>query len=54
MGSTGWYLQCVTGEVWLFVSPHALGGNHQHHDSEDEQHREPDFAQAGGVTIDAS
>lgn len=52
MGSTGPYLQRVTGEVGLFVPPHALGGNHQHHDTEDEEHRQPDFPQTGGVAVD--
>ena len=47
----GSYLQCVTGEVRLFVPPHALSGHDEHHDPENKQHREPDFAQAGGVAV---
>lgn len=45
------YLQCVTGEVRLLVPPDALRGNNQHHDPENKKHREPDFTQAGGMTV---
>lgn len=45
------YLQCVTGEVRLLVPPDALSSHNQHHDSEDKQHRQPDFTKAGGVSV---
>lgn len=54
---TSWmapYLQSVAGEVRLFVSPNALGSHDQNHDSENKEHREPDFTQAGGVTVYSS
>uniref|UniRef100_A0A3Q2PIV7 Uncharacterized protein n=1 Tax=Fundulus heteroclitus TaxID=8078 RepID=A0A3Q2PIV7_FUNHE len=43
----------VAGEIGLLVSPDALRSYDQHHDSENEQHREPDLPQGGGVTVGA-
>uniref|UniRef100_A0A4W3K8G1 Uncharacterized protein n=1 Tax=Callorhinchus milii TaxID=7868 RepID=A0A4W3K8G1_CALMI len=44
----------VAGEEALLVPPHLLDAfrsHHQHHDPEDEQHREPDPADASGVPV---
>lgn len=45
------YLQCVTGEVRLLVSPDALSSNNQHQHPEQEERGEPDFTQTGGVMV---
>uniref|UniRef100_A0A673BJ95 Uncharacterized protein n=1 Tax=Sphaeramia orbicularis TaxID=375764 RepID=A0A673BJ95_9TELE len=37
--------------VRLFVTPDALSSHNQHHNPENKQHRQPYFAQAGGVTV---
>uniref|UniRef100_A0A3Q2YBQ8 Uncharacterized protein n=1 Tax=Hippocampus comes TaxID=109280 RepID=A0A3Q2YBQ8_HIPCM len=44
----------VAREVGLLVAPHAFGRQHQDGDAEDEQHRQPDLAQAGRVLVDAA
>lgn len=44
----------VAGEARLLVSPHALGGDHQNEDAENEQDREPDAADASGVSVYAA
>lgn len=41
----------VAGEAGLLVPPHALRGNHQNQDAENEQDREPDATDAGGVSV---
>uniref|UniRef100_A0A4W4FK66 Uncharacterized protein n=1 Tax=Electrophorus electricus TaxID=8005 RepID=A0A4W4FK66_ELEEL len=46
-------LQRVAHEIGLLVAPHCLGRHHQHAHAEDEKHRQPDLAQAGGVAVDS-
>uniref|UniRef100_A0A8C4B773 Uncharacterized protein n=1 Tax=Denticeps clupeoides TaxID=299321 RepID=A0A8C4B773_9TELE len=45
---TAW-LQGVAHKVGLLVPPHALHRNNQHSQAEDEEDRQPDSAQAGGL-----
>uniref|UniRef100_A0A3Q2DME1 Uncharacterized protein n=1 Tax=Cyprinodon variegatus TaxID=28743 RepID=A0A3Q2DME1_CYPVA len=47
-------LLSVAGEAGLLIPPDALGGNHQHQDSEDEDDREPDASDAGGMPVYAA
>uniref|UniRef100_A0A674D4A4 Uncharacterized protein n=1 Tax=Salmo trutta TaxID=8032 RepID=A0A674D4A4_SALTR len=41
----------VADEVRLLVSPHALCSQYQDGDTEDEEDRQPDLPQAGGVFV---
>uniref|UniRef100_A0A3Q2DPG1 Uncharacterized protein n=1 Tax=Cyprinodon variegatus TaxID=28743 RepID=A0A3Q2DPG1_CYPVA len=44
----------VASEARLLVSPNGLSCNHQDQDAEDEQDREPDAADASGVSVNAA
>ena len=50
---TAW-LDGVTGEVLLFVSPGRLGRSAQDQDAEDEQNGQPHLEQHGGNTMSAT
>uniref|UniRef100_A0A3Q1I3I2 Uncharacterized protein n=1 Tax=Acanthochromis polyacanthus TaxID=80966 RepID=A0A3Q1I3I2_9TELE len=41
----------IAGEAGLFVAPNALSCNHQDQDAKNEQDREPDAADASGVSV---
>lgn len=47
-------LLCVAGEVGLLISPDCLGSYYKDADTEDEEDRQPDLSQAGGMFINAS
>uniref|UniRef100_A0A672P726 Uncharacterized protein n=1 Tax=Sinocyclocheilus grahami TaxID=75366 RepID=A0A672P726_SINGR len=45
------WLLCVTGEAGLLVPPDLFSGYHKDANAEDEEDRQPDLSQAGGVFI---
>lgn len=44
-------LQGVADEGRLLIAPYALRSHHQHHDPEDEDDRQPDTADGGGMSV---
>lgn len=45
-------LERVADKIGLLISPHLLCSHHEDHDAEDEEDREPDLSNAGGVFVD--
>lgn len=45
-------LERVADKVLALIAPHSLGRHHEHHYAEDEDHRQPDAAEHGGVLVD--
>uniref|UniRef100_A0A8D3BG31 Uncharacterized protein n=1 Tax=Scophthalmus maximus TaxID=52904 RepID=A0A8D3BG31_SCOMX len=44
----------VAVKVPLVVAPDALGGHHEDHHPEDEDHRQPDASEGSGVFVDST
>uniref|UniRef100_A0A5F9CY96 Uncharacterized protein n=1 Tax=Oryctolagus cuniculus TaxID=9986 RepID=A0A5F9CY96_RABIT len=47
-------LEGVADEGRLLITPHTLGRHHQHHDSEDENDRQPHSANGGRMPVHAA
>ena len=48
------WLGSVADKVFALISPHPLSCDHEHHHPEDEDHREPDPTEDGGIFVDSA